>query len=456
MSTCDSALARIARRVAVTLSTLTLIAALCPAASAQQFNTTRAVGGVSVDTSGVLNNALTDDVGELRRIRAEALGAIPDPLDRATELRKISLHRLDAAVRKAADAGEEMPDEIAYLAGLQRIRYVLVYPKQRDIVLAGPAEGWKVDNRGSIVGSQSGRPMMLLEDLLTALRTANAPTRGQISCSIDPTPEGIQRLGSHARKLRTIGNPRATATGIEQQLGPQKISVHGVADTSHFARVMVAADYRMKRVSMGLEPAPIRGLPSFVQMMRASGRGMKNMLPRWWLAPDYQPLLRDAEGLSWELPSAAVKAMAENDFFDAAGIAHRTGKADAVSQQWADNLTGRYDELAMADPIFGQLRNCMDLAVVAALIVKEDLAGKAGCSLGMLMDPNGLQAAKWNAPRQVASKASLVKKGRNWVIACGGVQINPWAIVEKVQKSDALAPLRSNAAAGSSANWWWD
>ena len=37
-------------------------------------------------------------------------------------------------------------------------------------------------------------------------------------------------------------------------------------------------------------------------------------------------------------------------------------------------------------PIFGQLRNCMELAIVAALIVKEDLPAKAGNSLPVLMD----------------------------------------------------------------------
>ena len=33
-----------------------------------------------------------------------------------------------------------LPDEVKYLAGLQRIRYVFVYPEQQDIVLAGFGE----------------------------------------------------------------------------------------------------------------------------------------------------------------------------------------------------------------------------------------------------------------------------------------------------------------------------
>ena len=41
-----------------------------------------------------------------------------------------------------------LPDAIKYLAGLQHIRYVFVYPEQKDIVLVGPGEGWKVDAQG--------------------------------------------------------------------------------------------------------------------------------------------------------------------------------------------------------------------------------------------------------------------------------------------------------------------
>ena len=36
-------------------------------------------------------------------------------------------------------------------------------------------------------------------------------------------------------------------------------------------------------------------------------------------------------------------------------------------------MTKRYDALAQADPIFGELRNCMDLAIVSALIAGYQL-----------------------------------------------------------------------------------
>ena len=63
------------------------------------------------------------------------------------------------------------------LAGLQEVRYVFVYPEQKDIVLVGYGEGWRIDTRGNIVGVTTGKPVLLLDDLLTALRTAATSAR---------------------------------------------------------------------------------------------------------------------------------------------------------------------------------------------------------------------------------------------------------------------------------------
>ena len=456
MSPRDSVITRSATRAIVPLLVLALSVAICPTASAQDdLFRTNAVGGVLIDPAGMLSNATSDDLGQLARLRSEIVAEVPEGLDTASGQRRISLRLLDEAVRQSRESGEPLPPEVAMLGGLQRIRYVLVYPEQRDIVLVGPADAWKVNQRGAVVGATNGRPVMMLDDLLVALRSAHAPVRSVISCSIDPTPEGVQRLTAFGKRLRAGADPRAVATEMERRLGPQQISVDGVPETSHFARVMVAADYRMKRIGMNLEPAPVPGLPGFMELMRSSGRRGGNMLPRWWLAPESEPLLRDADGLSWELPGVSVKAMTETDFFDAAGVRHETGRADPASQKWADLMTERYDELAMADPVFGQLQNCVDLAVVAALIARENLVDRAQASLPMLLGSDGLQTAEFPAPKQVASQASLARKGR-WMIACGGVQINPWAIAEKAETTDALAQVRSKAAFDSTARRWWD
>ena len=51
-----------------------------------------------------------------------------------------------------------------------------------------------------------------------------------------------------------------------------------------------------------------------------------------------------------------------------------------------------------------------------------------------LLESPAVKPEAFNAPKEVESKASVLRKGRNWVIsASGGVAINSWAIADKVQ-----------------------
>jgi hypothetical protein len=417
---------------------------------------TQAVGGISVDAAGVLKNAEIDGLNELREIRLRALQEIAGDMKQPQQLRKISLKRLEAAIAEQQKTGQPLPDSMRCLAGLQRIRYIFVYPEQNDIVLAGFGEGWKVDPRGNFVGLTTGRPVMQLDDLLTAFRSARETMETGITCSIDPTEQGLKRLREFVSTLTTIGDPEVTRDSIEQLLGPQTITLRGVPPTSHFARVLVSADYRMKRLGMNFEPAPVAGLPSYIQMIKAGPRGMQNMTPRWWLVPRYDPVLADADGLAWELRGGSVKALTEETFFGAGGAQSQPGRTNPVAQRWADNMTAKYDELSLKDPIFGELRNCMDLAIVAALVVKERLAEKAGQKLPLLLDSRQLPVDEFDAPKKTDTRASFVKKGSNWIIsASGGVEIHPAEIVSKTEKTEALAPVRASAGTTSKA-WWWN
>jgi hypothetical protein len=292
--------------------------------------------------------------------------------------------------------------------------------------------------------------VVLLQDLMVALRTAESSNASGISCSIDPTPEGVQRW----KQLRLSSQPRVAKRQAEEAVGDQRITVTGVPADSHFARVLVAADFRMKRLGMGFEPAPVDGLPSYLDMLGRAPRGTANPMPRWWLAPDYEPLRRDGDGLAWEIRGQGVKCMTEQDLFTASGGRQHTGRAEPTAQRWAELMTNKYDELAREDSAFGQLRNVMDLAVVAALLAKENLLVRSGLEMPALTSEALLD--QYNAPRKVASQASFVKKGRNWVISVsGGVQIYPWQVADRTEVASDLSAARPKVDSAAANAWWW-
>ena len=157
-------------RIAGLLLAILLVAGFGLQSSYGQF-VQRAVGGVSVDVDGVVSAPSEEDQLRLAEVRETALAEVPADLNVFNELRGVSLRQLEATIAKCRDEGAPIPEEVQYLAGLQRVEYVLVYPDQNDIVLAGPAEGWRMDALGNVVGSTTDRPVILLDDLIVALRT---------------------------------------------------------------------------------------------------------------------------------------------------------------------------------------------------------------------------------------------------------------------------------------------
>jgi hypothetical protein len=290
-----------------------------------------------------------------------------------------------------------------------------------------------------------------------ALRGTKIAEISVISCSIDPSPEGLTRLQRLTRQPG-FGMSPASLRGAERAVGPQTVSVTGVSDTSRFARVMIAADFLMKRMAMNLDRPPIAELPSYLELVRRSkDRLPKNSLPRWWLTPHYDAVVKSPDGLAWEFRGASVKAMSEESLLTSAGVLASNGKTHPIAKQWADNFTNRYGELAAAAPVFAELQNLMDLSVAAALVAQQDLSARSNCPLPLMQNPVEVPTASYAAARGVDSQGSFVSKANEWVLAVsGGVQINPWKHVERPQQDASLAAAREQARTQDPLRWWWD
>lgn len=409
-----------------------------------------AVGGVKVDAEGVLGNYDPESRKLVLKELREGLKPASAELAAATELRMVSLRGLEAAVAANPD---KLPDEVRYLAGLQRIQYVLIYPEQNDIVLAGPGEGWKVRDDAVVVGVTTDRPVLLFDDLLVALRAAKNAHREAISCSIDPTEEGRRNFRALMAKQTTFN--QNIPTMIERAMGPQQITLTGVPADSHLARVLVAADYRMKRIAMHLEPTPLKSLPSFLEMLQSARAKPDNLMPRWWLACNYEPLARSEDSLAWELRGPGVQCMTEDEFITADGKVEGTGKTNPIAAKWAKAMTDQYEDLAKKEAIFGELRNVMDLCVIATLIHKEGLLEKANLELPNLLGANStLTHEAFPAPKHVATQSSFLKVGREYIItASGGVEITSWEVASKSEVNASIKELHNSRTAPSK-NWW--
>lgn len=423
-------------------------------------NNNRAVGGVMIDASGVMRTATVQELRELTDAVERGWVPVGGDLAKRAEMRMVSLRGIQNAIVKANAEGREIPSEVQYLAGLQRIEYIFVDKKKNDVVIAGPAEPWKLRPDGFVVGTVTGGATMRLSDLVIALRSVETARQEGISCSIEPTAEGRLRLQKLMRRisLRPGQSPAVYEASMREAFGPQTIQLTGVPTDSRFARTMVAADYEMKRVAMGLTPSQVNGLDSYLQMSKNSAHA-SNQNPRWWMACDYDALGKSEDGLAWKLSGQGVKTMTEMDAISGDGTASQTGKKDKLAQAWADAMTEKYSELSQRMPIFSDLQNIMDMTIVATLISQEGLAQKANLDLALLTaESDDLPLASFNTPKAVEPQCSFIRgRGGKWVVtASGGVDINGFEVVENQQTDENLASVCSTALAATGENWWWD
>lgn len=424
------------------------------------------LAGVKVDADGILRNrSVADPSGQLNRQRAsQAIATLNQDLAKTSDLRKVSLSRLQAELKRLQDAGQAIPDDLSYLAGLTSITHVFCYPESGDIVVAGPAEGFFTDVNGHVRGVRSGQATVQLQHLLAALRAypQNGQSQNQIGCSIDPTEEGLVRMQKYVSSVNFVNPAQAAqiAQGVRDSLGMQKIRVMGVAPETHAAHVLVEADYKMKIIGLGLER--IQGVTAYIDKIRG---GSKNGLVRWFLAPKYDCVKVSQDQLAMTLEGNAVELLTESEIVDQFGNRQALDDKNASlpSLAFCRSFTKNYEKIALADPVFSELSNVMDLAIVAAFIQNKDFYNLSGLKLDFLSDEKQLPINTLPAVRQVESVVTAVFKGNSLITpVSGGVSIEPELALKEsfisTDDSGKTDEMRSQITLENLGEnqWWWD
>jgi hypothetical protein len=267
----------------------------------------------------------------------------------------------------------------------------------------------------------------------------------------------LQALWDEQRKSGGPVVPAKLEPAMKEAFGKQLVRITGVPGNSHFARVLLAADYRMKRLAMNVDQSPVKGLPSYLDLLKSS-KGAAAGTPRWWLACNFEPVACSEDGLAWELRGQGVKAMTEESFLAEDGRLQGKGQVNPAAQHWADLLTAKYDDLSKVDGVFGELRNLMDMCVVAALLERHKLWAKSGCQVPLLTSVDGpLTVEKWYEPKTVSPECSFLKTRGGWIVtASGGVQVESWQVADKTKIDSAIQGRHERAQRTSGSAWWWN
>ena len=428
--------------------------------------------GVLVDAQGVLKPGIkedrTDGLARLRQIAARGLNE-NDDVHPIAGLRKVSLTRLEREVEFLAAQGLPPAVDMQTMAGLERIQYVLVYPEQGEIVLAGPADDVRLNGEGRLVGKRTGRPALRLDDFVVVLRHMFTEADAKFGCSITPTQASLADLKAFVAEsskspLKT-GQRDGWLKQLREKLGRQDIEYYGIDPRTRVGLVLVEADYRMKLVGMGLEEG-VPGVRSYLDSIEvAPGQAPPPMdVLRWWFTLNYDAVTTTPQHDAYELHGQGVQVLSENEMLAANGQQIHTGNSDALNQEFAHTFTKHFADLAIKYPIYAELQNVCDLALVAALLHSENLPERVRWHMLYFGEPDGFQVPLAAAPKTVDTVMNyrIVNQTNIIVGVSGGVRIDPTSIVKPgTLKSDnygALEAERIGASPkkGEPRRWWWD
>jgi len=136
---------------------------------------------------------------------------------------------------------------------------------------------------------------------------------------------------------------------------------------------------------------------------------------------------------------------------------------DRASKVFTNSFTKLYPQLAQRSPVYAQLRNLIDMSIVAAVIQQNDFFGQADWNMDLFGDEGRFPVEVFEAPKTVATAVNAIWRGRQLMTPVGGgVSIQPLLAlasenliqdadgkVSGTRKSISLSELPETV-------WWWD
>ena len=105
----------------------------------------------------------------------------------------------------------------------------------------------------------------------------------------------------------------------------------------------------------------------------AGDRDLPMQILRWWFTLDYGAVRTNADRNVFQWAGPGVRVLSENELLTERGERIHTGESDLLNAEFAHSFTKHFDALAAKYPVYAELRNVFELAMLCAILRSEDL-----------------------------------------------------------------------------------
>jgi hypothetical protein len=208
----------------------------------------------------------------------------------------------------------------------------------------------------------------------------------------------------------------------------------------------------------------VLGVVSYLDSLPADKPPASMDVLRWWFTLNYQAVLTTEARTAFQLRGPGVKVLSENELLTEQGERRHTGKSDALNQQFAHSFTRNFERLAATYPIYAELRNVFDLAVVAGIVGGADVREELRWPLAHFDAPEAYVVPLETAPQRVESVVNHRVIDRRHIVAgvSGGVAVDTRPLVARqAMQVDDYGLLKTEHRGArpeesGESTWWWD
>jgi len=378
---------------------------------------------------------------QIKNISRKTVGDDPArALQNPLKGRAVSLRVLQKSVEDCMVNGH-CPENILQLSGVKKISGYIIDKENKDIILIG-----KVDETS---------PPLYLDDFVIALRNAwmkyaelkgNSYYYSNPGCSIDPDTRVVNDLQQIANQIFSSSDPEIIQKNLDQWQNvcrqPQWVRVIGIPFNTRFGKVMVEADYYMKRLVDGSVKLDIEGFTSLTDMTLNmvkedldKGRPISINLcsiNRFWFSPGENSYLEN-KGVAL-IKRSQVKLLTEEEFLTERGEVAGRGGPDPLADKFAKSFSTKYPEIAKREPIYAELEGLFRFVSLAKLMKFKKAHSEAGISLDYLIDQYFIESTPVSPTLPGISNIEEFKNITEtqegyiefylWLPSCGGVAID--------------------------------
>jgi hypothetical protein len=334
----------------------------------------------------------------------------------------LSLKVLAREVETAIAPGKPLRQDLQYLAGINWLEGYIVDPANNDIILIGQR--------------RKNRPKLHFEDLL--LNIINVWSGNVYPyCSLDPQPDDIIKINNLFAQISRVRNPdemERLFSRLRDNCGSHKTVIGGLPRSSRHARVMLACDYHMKKVSQGLAELP--DIPSCLdiklQETKAAIQKGKSLpaseiaMSRFWFHYGKgQPTFNESERIVC-LDRCSVVVLTERQRATADGTLFDSGEIDHQARTFAGNFSRHFKQVTRSVPQYADLENIYRLhAILRAMHFRHSIR-QAGFNLNYFL--RRIKYQEQSATPTAATMPGLVNYKRMEVSCKKGFRVNKYVL----------------------------